>query len=132
MPALSGAVLAVVASALLLRPTGTEIGFDGRAEGDPEAVTVVHSADFIEMRGATSTERGALRGGLVAVRSRPVPDPGDDGEYVDPLADNPVSPLGVVVSNVGDFEDPDNGVPTPPPYGGISDVGDHIAPEEAP
>ena len=144
VPALSGAALVVFASVLALWPTETEVGSDGDGEGDREEVMVLHSADFVEMRGATLADRGDFRAGPAVPRAKtefpdrakqqaspwPVPEPGE--EYIDPLADHPVSPPGRGVSNVGEFQDPDRDVPTSPPYDGISDIGDYLEPEEGP
>ena len=147
MSVLSGVVLLiVVASVLALRPTGTEVEFYGDSEGDRKAVIVLDSTDFIEMRGATLADRGDFRAGPEVARAKtesrgrmkrpasswPVREPGDDGEYVDPLADRPVAPLGGGVSYVGEFQDPDHDVPMPLPDDGIWDVGDYLAPEEGP
>lgn len=147
MSALSGAALVVVASFLVQWPTDTEIGLDGDgdSEGEPEAATIFHSADIVEMRGAVLADRGDFRGGPAGPRAKtefpgrtkqpassgPVPEPGDDGEYIDPLVDHPASPPGGV-SYVGEFQDPEHDVPTPPPYDGILDIGDYLAPEEGP
>lgn len=136
-------VAAAASSVLLLGPTGAQAGPDGDRNG--EAVIVFHSTDFIETRGAASADAGDLLAGSAVQRAEteargrtirpasswPIREP-DGGEYVDPLADHLASPLGGLVSDVGEFEDPDDQGPAPlvNDNEGVSDVGEYLPPEE--
>ena len=135
--ALSTTVAVVVASVLMLRPTGTETGSDG--EDAREAVIVLDSVEAAGTRDTMSVvqedlpESGAVRRTVPESEGRgekpaatlPVREQGDVGEYLDPDALYPVS-------SYGEFQDPDRDVPTAPPHEGVSDVGEYLEPEERP
>ena len=143
--ALSSTVAVVVASILLLRPTGAETGSD-YGEGDGDAVVVLDSAKIPEPRDTilvvhedSSDVRAVRRSGPESERltqgpaaTLPVRERGDVGEHLDPDALYLVSSSGGNVVDVGEIEDPEHDVPTAPPYEGVSDIGDYLEPEESP
>ena len=142
---LAAVVVAVVASAVLLRPTGAQIGSDGDSGIDREATVALDPVEHLEIRDVTLTGRGDFRDSRADRRSEPpserhgkrtassppVGEHDDVGEYVDPDA-YPVSPFGSgIPDDVGEFQDPDYDLLAPLPNGG-SEVGDYLEPEEGP
>ena len=136
------AALVVVASALVLWPTGDEVGSGGMS---PEAVSVSGidadaSPGIRERSWTVRAEEGDDQptygtaampepGTSQAVRSLPVGAYGDVSEY-DPDLLYPASPSSLGVLDVGESLDPD--LPPAPVYEGLSDVGDYLLPEERP
>ena len=144
--ALSATAVAVVASILLLRPTGAEIGFAGEGESGRDAAIALDSVGLLEIHNAILAADGDFREGRAdrrvdplserrakrSVSYPPVGERGDVGGYLDPDA-YPVSPVGGGVSDdFGEFQDPAYDLPSPQPYGGTLDIGDYLAPEEGP
>ena len=129
---------AVVASVLLLRPTGAEV----ESEDDIEAAIMSDSVDFAEIQDG-AVRLVARHDYLIRHAAQP-PEPraerlkrrvsrenADAGEYLDPDA-LPVSFSGGSVFDIGEFLDPERDIPPPVPADGVADVGDYLAPEQGP
>ena len=135
--ALSAATaVAVVASVLLLRPTGAEV----ESDDDVEAAIMSDSADFPEIRDGTVrlvAWHDYLIGHAVQTPKPRTERPASHeyagaDEYLDPDALYPASPTFGGVIDAGEFLDPDEDIAPPPPAEGGLEVGAYLAPEKGP
>ena len=143
--ALSVVVGAVLASAFLMRSTGTEFGSGVRGGSDGEVLHEIDPVELVQVGHATPPARTTDAQSERAVprllrRSEPrtiqsmsvltFRETVDVGQYLDPDYHYPDASPGPV-SDVGEFRDPDDDVPPPLPPGGVSDVGGYVSPDEA-
>ena len=128
-------VAAVVAIALVGRSAVTQAG-RGDGASDQESVIgaeYLHvldvALDASDVRPRPSRRARSVR--RVALAATPVRAPSSVGEYLDPDAFYPVWSAGHV-SDVGEFNDPEDDVSIPYSSGATADVGDCLEPEVPP